>query len=72
MSDARVGDNVDNTTIEEGDNYTAMEHHWDEAFGYLGVPVDFKSNWPSDRNGRSQIWGSYIRGRDAMLEAAIL
>ncbi|MEZ5009340.1 MAG: DUF4856 domain-containing protein [Chitinophagales bacterium] len=67
MSDARVGDNVDNTTIEEGDNYTAMEHHWDEAFGYLGVPVDFKSNWPSDRNGEAKFWGSYIRGRDAML-----
>ncbi|MBK6524212.1 MAG: DUF4856 domain-containing protein [Crocinitomicaceae bacterium] len=24
------------------DNITAMEHHWDEAFGYFGVPVDFQ------------------------------
>ncbi len=67
MSDERVGDNVDNTTIEEGKNYTAMEHHWDEAFGYLGVPVDFSSNWPSDRNGETKFWGGYIRGRDALL-----
>lgn len=67
MSDARVGDNVDNTTIEEGDNYTAMEHHWDEAFGYLGVPVDFSSNWPSERNSEAIYVGSYIRERDNIL-----
>lgn len=67
LSDSRVGDGVDNTEIEEGKNYTAMEHHWDEAFGYLGVPVDFKSNWPSDRNGEAVFWGNYIRGRDALL-----
>ncbi|MCB0503217.1 MAG: DUF4856 domain-containing protein [Bacteroidetes bacterium] len=67
MSDARVGDNVDNTTIEDGSNYTTMEHHWDEAFGYLGVPVDFSSNWPSDRNGEAKFVGSYIRERDNIL-----
>ena len=32
--------NVDNETVEEGKG-TAMEHHWDEAFGYYGAPIDF-------------------------------
>ena len=25
----------DNSMSDEGDPYTAMEHHWDESFGYL-------------------------------------
>ncbi len=32
--------NVDNETVEEGKG-TEMEHHWDEAFGYYGAPIDF-------------------------------
>ncbi len=35
--------NADNTTVEPGVG-TAMEHHWDEAFGYLGAPIDFPTN----------------------------
>ena len=27
--------NVDNTTPEEGEYFTSMEHHWDEAYGYF-------------------------------------
>ena len=30
----------DNVTVKEGEG-TAMEHHWDEAFGYYGAPIDF-------------------------------
>lgn len=33
---------VDNETVEAGKG-TAMQHHWDEAFGYWGVPRDFGS-----------------------------
>ena len=33
--------NVDNSTLVDGKEYTEMEHHWDEAFGYFGAPVDF-------------------------------
>jgi hypothetical protein len=29
-------DSYDNTTLVTGKTYTAMEHAWDEAFGYLG------------------------------------
>ena len=52
---------VDNEAIEEGIG-TAMEHHWDEAFGYLGLPTDFPSNTEGLR-----FWGKYINGRDAQL-----
>ena len=52
---------VDNENIEAGIG-TEMEHHWDEAFGYLGVPPDFPSNTDGLR-----FWGKYINGRDALL-----
>ncbi len=45
--------NGDNETVEPGEG-TAMEHHWDEAFGYLGVPVDF----PTSTDG-IVFWGKY-------------
>lgn len=31
----------DNTNLVSGKNYTEMEHHFDEAFGYFGAPTDF-------------------------------
>jgi len=34
---------VDNETIVPGEG-TAMQHHWDEAFGYFSVPKDFPLN----------------------------
>lgn len=52
---------VDNSTVEPGEG-TAMEHHWDEAFGYLGVPRDF----PLSTDGLV-FWGSYCNGRDEVL-----
>ena len=30
----------DNEITEEAQSYTTMEHKWDEAFGYFGVPTD--------------------------------
>lgn len=38
------------------------QHHWDEAFGYYGVPVDFPSNLTGIR-----YWGKYGNERDALL-----
>lgn len=60
--------NVDNIEVTEGEG-TTMEHHWDEAFGYLGVPKGF----PADKAG-SQFWGEYIADRDELLgsNAAIM
>ena len=44
LTDEKIGDQVNNTDLEEGKNYTKMEHHMDEAFGYMGAPIDFGSN----------------------------
>jgi hypothetical protein len=57
--------NVDNSSAVDpssGEYYTAMEHHWDEAFGYFGVPVDFPTNITGIR-----FWGKYCNTRDAQL-----
>lgn len=35
--------NTDNKRVVDGRG-TNMEHYWDEAFGYLGVPIDFPGN----------------------------
>ncbi len=53
--------NVDNETVEAGEG-TEMEHHWDEAFGYFGVPLDF----PTTTDGLA-FWGNYSNKRDAVL-----
>lgn len=57
--------NVDNSTAVDagaGEYYTEMEHHWDEAFGYFGVPVDFPTNTTGIR-----FWGKYCNTRDTQL-----
>lgn len=57
---------VDNTAAVDpgnGQYYTAMEHHWDEAFGYFGVPLDYPSTL-SDR-----FWGEYCHAQDASLNS---
>lgn len=36
--EGKIGDAVDNTIITPGQG-TDMEHHWDKAFGYCGVPT---------------------------------
>jgi len=53
--------NVDNENITPGSG-TEMEHHWDEAFGYLGAPRDF----PISTDGLV-FWGDYCNDRDAMM-----
>jgi hypothetical protein len=52
---------VDNTTPEPGEFYTEMEHHWDEAFGYFGVDIDFPATIPSE------FWGKYSDRQDGVL-----
>lgn len=53
---------VDNETIEAGKG-TKMQHHWDEAFGYFGVPLDFPLN-----NSGVFFWGKYTNSRDGVLD----
>lgn len=65
--------NVDNETIEPGEG-TAMEHHWDEAFGYFGVPKDFPTNldglvfWGEYSNQRNAVLGCNQTAMDALLK----
>jgi len=56
LTDAKTGSGVDNKDLIEGKNYTLLEHHFDEAFGYWGVNVAF------DANGKNQYWGNYSLG----------
>lgn len=57
----KIGNDVDNTTVTEGKG-TPMQHHWDEAFGYFGVPVDF----PENKDG-IRYYGKYSNARDPLL-----
>ena len=58
--------NVDNTTavdVANGLYYTIMEHHFDEAFGYFGVDIDFPSTIPAD------FWGKYCNNQNTALNS---
>lgn len=37
------GLNAGNSTLSAGKAYTALEHHWDEAFGYFGAARDYRA-----------------------------
>lgn len=54
----------DNTTILSGKNYTQMQHHWDEAYGYFTSEFDYPTN------GTNRFWGKYANGRETVLGSA--
>jgi hypothetical protein len=59
---------VDNATAVDAANglyYTAMEHHFDEAFGYFGVGIDFPTTIPAD------FWGKYCNNQNATLNSNV-
>jgi len=60
---SQIGTGVDNTTVIAGEG-TAMEHHWDEAFGYFGVPLDFPTNTTGIR-----YWGKYCNDRNPIISS---
>ncbi|MBA66144.1 MAG: hypothetical protein CMG55_10125 [Candidatus Marinimicrobia bacterium] len=45
--------NDDNTMQDDGDPYTAMEHHWDESFGYFGAARDYNTGYTDDNDRKS-------------------
>lgn len=51
----------DNETVTEGRG-TEMEHAFDEAFGYFGVPIDFPMN-----KDNIIFWGNYCNRRNDLL-----
>jgi hypothetical protein len=64
LREGRIGPNVDNTTVTPGQG-TPRQHHWDEAFGYLGVPRDF----PTNTTGLL-FHGKYCHARNALLSTS--
>lgn len=60
LSQDRMG-SVGNSDTEEGEGYTAMEHYFDEAFGYFGVPSDFPNMATIDD---ARFWGKYCNSRE--------
>jgi hypothetical protein len=66
LSEDKIGAAVNNTDLESGKNYTAMEHHMDEAFGYVGAPVDFESNY--NGTGTLRYWGKYSNSHDNLID----
>lgn len=69
LSDAKM--NVDNETVEEGKG-TKMQHHWDEAFGYWGVPHDFgTSGFEYDKKADyHRFWAKYTHVIDQHLNVS--
>lgn len=43
----------DNSMASDGSAYTAMEHHWDESFGYFGAARDFNTGYTDDNDRKS-------------------
>lgn len=70
---------VDNTTPEDGKNYTEMEHHWDEAYGYLTsnsvFPIkgqesflgEYVRQGASIHGGADQLYFAFLKGRAAIV-----
>ena len=45
---------TDDNSLASGDaNYTAMEHHWDESFGYFGAALDYNTGYSDDVDRKS-------------------
>lgn len=65
LTEEKIGSAVNNSDLIDtaaGKYYTAMEHHFDEAFGYMGFPTDFSSNY--DGAGTVRFWGKYSNTAD--------
>lgn len=65
LTDEKIGEGVDNITVDTANNSTAMEHHWDEAFGYFGAPVDFTSDYQGAES--PSYWANYCNSFDNVL-----
>jgi hypothetical protein len=54
--------NADNEMIVSGKNYTQLEHHWDEAYGYLTQNEVFPKKDPADATKYLESYlGGYVR-----------
>lgn len=70
LSESKIGSGVDNSNLVQGKNYTAMEHNWDEAFGYWGVPVNFPQGDPVLPDSYRRFWATYTNARNPLLNVS--
>ncbi|MFY0599158.1 MAG: DUF4856 domain-containing protein [Cyclobacteriaceae bacterium] len=66
LTDAEIGSDVDNVTILEGKNYTDLEHHFDEAYGYFGAPIDYAVSDPDLTSDEDRFWVKYTHDVNAV------
>lgn len=60
----------DDNTEAGGSTATDMEHHFDEAFGYFGIPTNFSSTsatGDADFVANANFWGKYCIERNSQL-----
>lgn len=70
LTNDKIGSAVNNSDMVDPSNgkyYTAMEHHFDEAFGYMGFPTDFSSNYSG--SGTVRFWGKYSNTADDNIQS---
>lgn len=62
--------NADNNTVTPGKG-TAMQHEWDMAFGYVGIPTDYDTakSYASSDPERPLAIGGYFRERGRYIKA---
>jgi hypothetical protein len=63
LTDAKL---INNDQVVAGENYTTMEHSWDEAYGYFSKVNDFKLEGTQDRG----FWGGYFVGLETSHQLA--
>lgn len=57
LSDAKMNVDNDVDALTGDTDYTDMQHHFDESFGYLGAPIDMSIANPDGGN----YWGKYAK-----------
>ena len=61
LSEIKIGEDIDNVRDENG-GYTTMEHHWDEAYGYLyGLQPDQGVYDLDNTNGDVLLYKYYVK-----------
>ena len=57
LSDSKMNVDNDVAALTGDTDYTDMQHHFDESFGYLGAPIDMSIANPDGGN----YWGKYAK-----------
>ena len=60
-----------NDAVIEGKTYTALEHNWDEGFGYFGAArnyLDYTDDEIASKGGRDEYQGAHDRNGDGEID----